>query len=228
MKIVIQSSRRGVALIVVMIAIFVLAVLVGAFAFAMKVETRLAMNANRETELLWLGRSGVELARYVLAQQLLVAAEPYDSLNKKWAGGPGGFALSNSPLAEISLENYPIGNSTVTVKITDLERKLNINIADEPILQQAMILIGAEASEGQAISSAILDWIDPDDATRINGAEADDYQVMDPPYTAKNSPLDDLSELMLIRGITPQMYQGSGGGAPPPTMTQVDAMGRPI
>ena len=44
----------------VMIAIFVLSVLVGAFAYSMKVETKLAMNANQETESTWSdGRSGV-------------------------------------------------------------------------------------------------------------------------------------------------------------------------
>src|SRR5262249_11855959 len=105
----VHSSSRGIALIIVMIAIFVLAVLIGAFAYSMKVETKLAMNSNREAEVIWLGRSGVELARWVVAQQALVPGEPYESLNQKWAGGPGSEALTNSPLADISLENYQIG-----------------------------------------------------------------------------------------------------------------------
>src|SRR6185503_2059823 len=110
MRITIHPKPRGIALIIVMIATFVLAVLIGAFALSMKVETKLAMNANRETELLWLGRSGVELARYAVAQQSIVPGEPYDSLNQKWANGPGSLALSNSPLADFSLENQKIGN----------------------------------------------------------------------------------------------------------------------
>ena len=35
----------------------------GIFAYNMRVETKLAMNSNNETEMEWLGRSGVELAR---------------------------------------------------------------------------------------------------------------------------------------------------------------------
>jgi general secretion pathway protein K len=221
-------SDRGIALLVVMVAIFVLAVLVGAFAYAMKVETRLAMNANRDAELLWLGRSGVDLAKYVLALQAAVPAEPYDSLNQKWAGGPGSMNISNTPLVDISLENYPIGKSAITVRITDLERRVNINTANDEVLQQALTMIGVEPGQLQSISSAIQDWIDPNDLTLPNGAESEEYQSMDPPYFAKNGPLDDLSELMFVRDITWEMYAGTGGPEPTPTsLMVVDPSGRP-
>lgn len=230
MRIRLAQSHRGVALMIVMIAVFVLAVIVGAFAYAMKVEMHLARTANRETELLWLGRSGVDLARYVLAQQLSIPGEPYDALNQKWAGGPGTLATTNSPLADISLENFPVGNSTITVKITDLESRFNINIADEQILQQGLTIIGVDASEAQQIASSILDWIDPDDITRVNGAESDEYTALNPPYEAKNGPLDDLSEVMLIRGVTPEMYWGLGEVDPksPRFFSPVDRHGRPV
>ena len=91
MKIITRNSEQGIALIIVMVTIFVLAMLAGSFAYSMKVETKLARNAQNEAELEWLGRSGVEMARYILAQQMAIPSEPYDSLNQKWAGGPGGF-----------------------------------------------------------------------------------------------------------------------------------------
>jgi len=43
-----KKSQEAIALVVVMIAIFVLSILAGAFAYAMKVETKLAMNAQKE------------------------------------------------------------------------------------------------------------------------------------------------------------------------------------
>ena len=199
------------ALIMVMVAIFALSVLVGAFAYAMKVETKLAQNANNGESLIWLGRSGVELARYVLAESLAEQGrgpEKYDSLNQIWAGGPGGFASSNSPLAGMSLSNYRIGEGAVSIKITDLERKININKASEPLLQQALTSMGMDAGEAPAVVDGILDWIDRDDATMVNGAESDYYQSMDPPYFAKNGAIDDLSELLLIRGVTQDIFWG--------------------
>jgi len=205
MKIGARQKQTGIALIIVMISITVLSILAAGFAYSMKVETKLAQNANSETEMTWLGLSGVELARYVLAQSLKC---PYDSLNQKWAGGPGSECETNGALGGISLENYELGNGKFSVKITDLERKVNINGADEATLEQALRLIGVDAGDFSAIGGSILDWIDPDNNTHIGGTESDVYQSLDPPYYAKNKPIDDLSELLLVRGITPDIYWG--------------------
>jgi type II secretory pathway component PulK len=220
-----SNAPRGIALMIVMIAIFVLSVLAGAFAYSMKVETKLAMNADSESKLIWLGRSGVERARWILS----FMSCPYDSLNQKWAGGPGADCEANSPLDDVSLDNFEVGDGVISLKITDLERKFNINTADEGILQQALTLVGVDASQIPSISDAILDWIDPDDAPRIDGVESDYYQTLDPPYLAKNKPLDDLSELLLVRGITTDMYWGSSStNHAPAAFQQVDRWGHPV
>jgi len=214
---------------VVMVAIFVLSVLAGAFAYSMKVETKLAMNATHETDLQWLGRSGVEYARWILAQQLQITQEPYDSLNQKWAGGPGGITSSNSPLADIQLDNFQVGHGTFSIKITDLERKVNINNADAGLLQQALTLMGVDASEIPYVTDGILDWIDPDNASHVNGAESDYYEGLQPPYSAKNAPIDDLSELLLIKGVNQDMYWGPAStNHSAASFQQVDRFGNPV
>jgi len=215
-----KNSRSGMALIVVMIAIAVFSILAAAFAFSMKVETRLAQNADNEQQLLWLGRSGVEYARWILSQEASVANEPYDSLNQIWAGGPGGPGETNSPLAGISMDNFPVGDGTVSVKITDLERKANINTANTAELQQALTLMGVDADDISVVSDSIQDWIDPDNVPRIAGAENDYYQSLNPPYYAKNAPIDDLSELLLVKGVTPEMYWGTAASGHAPANFQ--------
>lgn len=206
-----QPRPRGIALFIVMIAIFVLSVMAAIFAASMKVETKLAINAEHQEQLLWLGRSGVELARYVLSQQMTIRNEPYDALNQIWAGGPGGTGESNSVLSGISLDNYQIGDGTVSVKIVDLERKANINTANPQELQRALTLMGVDADDISIISDSIIDWIDDNDDPRLAGAESDYYQSLNPPYYAKNAPIDNISELLLIRGIWehPEIYWGS-------------------
>lgn len=204
-------------MIIVMLVVVVLGILAGGFAYSMKVETALARNANMNTEMEWLGRSGIELARYVLAQQLSIPNEAgYTALNQKWAGAAG---VTNELLAAISLENYQLGRGSFSVKIVDLERKYNINVPiqtrDATILRQAMTLMGMDAGDTPQIANAILDWGDPDDDTQFGSAETESnyYLSLNPPYYAKNGPIDDLSELLLIHGITPPMYWGSGTGS---------------
>src|SRR5882672_9121692 len=96
-----HASRKGIALIIVMISILVLSVLAGGFAIFTKTETTLARNANNEAELEWLGRSGVEYCRWILAQQMNCPTEPYDSLCQTWTGGSKDACSTNGPLAEV-------------------------------------------------------------------------------------------------------------------------------
>lgn len=208
------ASQRGIALIIVMISIFVLTVLAGGFAYSMKVETKLARNANSESQIEWLGRSAIECARWELAQQLTIAQEPYDARNQVWAGGMGGIGTSNSPLADFKNE-IQIQGGGATWAIFDLERKANINVANEALLQQAVMVMGVDAGQMTPVVNSILDWIDPDDNPRVGGAESEFYQSQTPPYFAKNGPIDDISELLLIKGAA-EFYAAGDNASPQP------------
>jgi len=206
------NKNAGIALIVAMIAIAVLSALAIYFAFAMKIETRLAMNADSEQQMLWLGRSGVETARWVLAQEMAIGSEPYDSLNQIWAGGPGGLGETNSVLAGFSLNDIPVGGGKISLKIIDCERKVNINTASPAQIQQVLTVMGVDADSISVVVDSIENWVNPESAARPAGAESDYYQGLIPPYYAKNAPMDDLSELLLVKGVTHDMYYGGGGG----------------
>jgi len=67
-------------------------------------------------------------------------------------------------------------------------------------------------SEPQAIINSLKDWMDSgdDDAiTGLSGAEMSYYQDKEPPYPCRNGPLTDLNELLLVKGITPELYYGT-------------------
>ena len=121
-------------------------------------------------------------------------------------------------LAGISLDNYPVGDGTVSLKIIDLERFANVNTANTTELKQALTLMGVDADGISVVSDSVLDWVQPGDLPRIAGAKNDYYQTLDPPYYCKEAPMDDLSELLLVRGVTPAMYHGGmdAGQAPSP------------
>ena len=220
-----NNSRSGMALIVVMIAIFVFSALAAEFALSMKVEMHLAQKSDDEQQLLWLGRSGVEYARWILSQSASIPSEPYDSLNQIWAGGPGGLGETNSPLNGISMDNFPVGDGTISIKITDLERKVNINTANSATLQQALTLMGVDADSLSVVSDSIQDWRSPPAPPRVAGAENDYYQSLSPPYYAKNAPIDDMSELLLVKGVTPEMFWGTAASGHAPANFQHPKLG---
>jgi type II secretory pathway component PulK len=151
-------------------------------------------------ELQWLGRSGVELAKHIIASEPIGPSGPVDSLNSRWA---------------VPLNDYPLGNASLSIRIVDLDRKFDINVADESILRQALILTGIDPPAHPVILDSILDWRDVDDLVRPQGAESTVYLDLEPPYFAKDGPIDDLSELLLVRGVTPPMYFGEQVGTLP-------------
>jgi general secretion pathway protein K len=104
--------------------------------------------------------------------------------------------------------------------MTDLERKWNINMVDQNILQKALVLLGADAGQMTPVVNSILDWIHPQGTARVEGTESHYYEGLNPPYEAKNGPVDDLSELLLVKNVTPEIYWGLNSTNHPPAAFQ--------
>ncbi|MBI1840703.1 MAG: general secretion pathway protein GspK [Verrucomicrobia bacterium] len=205
------TQRGGIALIMVLMVIIVLAALAGGFAYSMRIETKLARNVSWDTDFEWMARSGIEVAKYALSQRSGISGG-YDSLGQAWAGGR---AETNDTVARLLGNWIQLGNGEFRVTLEDMDRKFNINNADEQVLRKAAEVVNIDASLTPTIISSILDWIDVDDDPRPNGAEKQHYLSLTPPYLAKNGRIDDITELLLVEGIreSPGVFWGSG--APP-------------
>jgi len=193
-------DSQGVAIVIVLWVVLVLSLLISGFAFTMHVETQVASYARKELKAEMLARAGVEVARMqlILHQQSPTDAG-FDARDQDWA--------TNESL----YVDHELGDGMFNVKITDEESKIPINTATDVQLKRLMDLLGIDPSDGDVIVDSILDWIDLDDLTRLNGAESDYYLSLSPPYKAKNAPLDRVDELLLIRGVTPEMFRGTPG-----------------
>ena len=212
MTFLLAKRDRGIALIIVMIIVAALTVIVTGFAYSMRVETKLARNTRFNPDMDWLGRSGVELARYLLSKRA-PGEEQMDALHQKWAGGPGRIGMDAmaelEPWEELPMTNVKLGNGTFSIKITDMERKLNINSAPEPLLRYILEMHGGvDATDVDVFIDSLRDWMDPDENHGLNGAESDFYLSEYPPYYSKNGPLDHITELKLVQGFkeNPSIY----------------------
>jgi general secretion pathway protein K len=192
-----STDDNGIAIVIVLWVVLVLSLLISGFAFTMHVETQVASYARKELKAEMLARSGIEVARM---QLILDAQSPtnsgFDALNQDWATN------------ELLFVDHELGDGIFNVKVTDEESKIPINRATDLQLKRLCGLLGVEPSDSDVIVDSILDWIEPGDLTRLNGAKSDYYQSLSPPYRAKDGPLDRVEELQLIRGVTPELYQG--------------------
>jgi general secretion pathway protein K len=195
-----------------MLTIITLTTLVASLAISMNTEMRLARNADYDTEMEWMGRSGVELAEFALANKC-AQQKTCDALDQFWAGGT---SPCSNDIPQISLKNVPLGHGQISVTITDMERKWSLSLvanAQQPqqiILQRALSEVGVtDAGLSSTIADSILDWCNPSDTPRFSGAKDDFYTHQKPPYYCKSGQIDDLTELLLIKGMTPEIYWGS-------------------
>jgi general secretion pathway protein K len=64
--------------------------------------------------------------------------------------------------------------------------------------------------EAENIIEAIVDWIDEDDDVfGFGGAESSYYQSLENPYSPRNGPMEFVEELLLIKGITSELFYGT-------------------
>jgi len=101
--------------------------------------------------------------------------------------------------------------SGIRYGLEDESARINLNtllLADTYVTNGGRTLLMALPGMSEDVADSILDWIDEDDDTREYGAEYDYYQSLVPPYSPKNGPLDTVEELLLIRGVFPQLLFG--------------------
>ena len=191
-----RKSQRGVALILTLLITAILVTLIVETNYSTQVDLRIAGNFRNDLQALYLAKSGVNIAISYLKYDLQNTET--DDLTEDWA-------KSYPPI--------PVGDGFVKVMIEDENGKIDINKVvkedgkvDPKILESLSILF-ERAEVEMGILNSIIDWIDPDDDPRPEGAEDYHYGSLDPPYSCKNGLLDTLSELLMIEGVTDEVYE---------------------
>ena len=106
------------------------------------------------------------------------------------------------------LEQDPMAQR-IRYGLIDESSKLNLNVLNKMGLdeEQSRTLLMGLPFMTEDVADAILDWVDPDDNARAMGAEAEYYET-ETGYSTKNGPLETIDELLLVRGVTPELLYG--------------------
>jgi general secretion pathway protein K len=86
---------------------------------------------------------------------------------------------------------------------------VDINATSDILLKNLLTNLGVQGEEVDTIVDSIMDWKDPDDLHRLHGAESDYYMSLPNPYKAKDANFDTLEELLLVKGMTPEILYGN-------------------
>jgi general secretion pathway protein K len=187
-------EQHGIALILVLWILTILMGIVLSFSFAARTETLATLTFKKGIKTKFLAEAGIE---HGILEILYRLNSP--SLNRDDAVRTDGTVYS-----------YQSDMGQYTVRIIDESGKVDINKAPELLLRSMFTYSGLETDDVDTITDSIMDWRDGDDLHRLNGAESDYYLSLPNPYHAKNADFDTLEELIMIKGITPEILYGKG------------------
>jgi general secretion pathway protein K len=197
-----NNDRGGVALVLVLWIIVVLTAIVGEFSFSMRTDLNATKNFKEEEESYQAALAGIELAKL----EILTVKEPFYVYKSETD------TLVFGEDNEEPDRTGELDNSLYSYIINDEDGKLNINNATQQQMKKVISNSGVEITEVDTIVDSIVDWRDSNDLHMLNGAEEDYYRTLEPPYSCKDGPFDIIEELLLIKGVTPEIFYGSEEG----------------
>ena len=201
------GNPEGIALLMVLWVMAILSVLALEFSFAMRTEVNIAKNYKEELQLYALAKGGVQRAVAELVfkhdprvQQMrkTLKSEEIPPDKKEWVTDGRSYLLSSD-------------QAVCELRIMSEAGKIDINTVSENTLRKVVGNLGLQGEARDIVVDSVMDWRDPDDFSRVNGAENDYYQTLKEPYNCKNGNLDSIEELLLVRGVTPELFYGRKG-----------------
>jgi general secretion pathway protein K len=203
-------DNRGVAIIIAVAIIGIIVILTLQFNKSMMSELYAAATLNDGIKLEYVASSGFNCALAVIRED----DKETDTLHDTWADF-GYYSVYSAELFEEGLFSVEISDLAGKIQINNLVGlDGNYNTDQKGLLIRLLTSeeFNMDTDEAEDITDAIKDWIDKDDEVTRFGAEDPYYQSLDPPYTCRNHPLESLDDLLLIKGITWELYYGVDGG----------------
>ena len=180
-----RNRQQGIALVLTLWLTVLLTAIAAGFAYSMHTEAIAAGNAISVARVRAAADGAVERAVYELAKPRLPGAWIPNGAAHAWKDG------------EIDL----------TVRATDETAKIDLNSANEILLRGLFTQIGGvDAETAGRLVDAVIDWRDPDDFRRPNGAESADYQGAGAKVLPANAPFETVGEVSRVLGMTPAVY----------------------
>ena len=106
---------------------------------------------------------------------------------------------------------FGLERATCLVRITDESGKVDLNKTPDIIIKGLLLNLGVKDEDADIIVDSLQDWRDPDDLVRLHGAEDDYYMALPSHYKPKNADFESVEELLLVRGVTTELFYGIAG-----------------
>jgi general secretion pathway protein K len=180
-----SARQRGSALL----AVLWLSAALAAIAFALSTTVR------SETERTSTAVDG--LRSYYLASGAVYRA----AVEMQWSLG------ANNPMIPkgVPFVDYHFASGDVHVEIIPEAAKLDVNRVPVELLDRVLLALGVDPERAQEVAEAIDDWRRPATDGPLDGY----YLSLTPSFKARHASLEETEELLLVKGVTPDLFYGT-------------------
>jgi general secretion pathway protein K len=192
------GSDRGFALVLVLWILVLLTAMVAEFAYSMRTEVNITRNFKEATQAYYITHSG-------LIRSIVEMLRNTSTTKNREFGDEA--AESRVWRVNVPIPSQGFGAGEFTVYIDNVAGLIDLNTASEKLLRLMANTLDLSDDRRAVIVDSILDWRDKDDFHRLNGAENTYYKSLADPYGCKNGPFDSVEELLLVRGVTPELFE---------------------
>ncbi|MBI3834278.1 MAG: general secretion pathway protein GspK [Planctomycetes bacterium] len=221
-----RQSRRAVILPVVLFVLVMIGLLSAAFAFQIHADFAATQSGAGRLQTRLAAEAGIERAKNLLLASRFDRNTWYnnpDMLNRiiVWANGQDSrISGTNQEIDETMVYRFSVvaddptdDRDYIRFGVTDESSKLNINTCTEAQLLHLItqVTLGDQTINPKEIVAAILDWRDTDSTPRSEAGDTEGkyYEELKVhPYRVKNGPFTTVEELLLVKGVTPQILWG--------------------
>ena len=206
------DNESGVALILALVFVALLSAIVFSFMYEMEVDASFAQNQGADFQAQLAARSAAVDGMMILAEQYADMLEsgmpPIDSEldGSQWAMGASFQTLNDATMRTSIADEYGKLNLNALLTYNNGTQERN-----DPLIDALRQFFALRSRDAYDPVDAIIDWLDYDDmdAEEPDGAENSYYTSLENPYPCKNGPMDTIEELLLIKGITAELYFGN-------------------
>jgi general secretion pathway protein K len=186
-----KPAQRGGALLAVLWLSAALSAIAFSVANNIRTETDRTGTTSEGMRAHYLAAGGVERAiAYMLWTQL--------------GHRPPAGATRWEPGVPLLVMQFPSG--TARVEVIPEWAKLNVNQIGGEELHRLLINLGVPALPAQELVAAIIDWRTP--APGGLGPFDQHYLSIAPTFRARHASLEEIEELLLVKGMTPELFHG--------------------
>lgn len=206
----VKFERSGFVLIVVLCMVMMLSVLLLGFHYEARVHLQAVDTFRTSGRALHCARAGLNIAIAAIKDR-------------------SGIQSDKSLLKPLSRENaFIMDQGQCSVTISEESGKLNVNFLKdkngklnrtkiEQVLRLFDLLNQEKGGHPQihyGLVPSMIDWTDSDDQvtylpfirSEAKGAESSHYSRLKPPYACKNGSFETTEELLLVKGMTPEVF----------------------